>query len=86
MFDNRKTKYLIPQLFPLFRFVPQRMNTYIQFKSNKKDECIKINDDHEDHDCADRSIYFIIGSELIYPDRENKCQQDHQSGRKGSAR
>src|SRR5450432_4762647 len=61
-------------------FFPQRMNAHVQFKTNQKNQCIKIYYDHKNQDRSDRAVYLIIRSEFIHPKGKKKSKQDHQYG------
>ena len=62
------------------------MNTYVQLKTYQKYQGIEINNDHQDQDCTDGTVYFVVRAEIIDPIRKKKRQQDHQYGGQGSAR
>ena len=41
--------------------------TYVQLVTDQKQKRIDIDQCHEDENCSDRSVYFIIGAEFVDP-------------------
>jgi len=72
--------------FALTRDDLQMINTYIQLITNQQYKGIKIDQQHEDHNGADGSIYPIVVTKAVDPIRESERGQDGQKGSEESAR
>jgi len=54
-----------------------RIDTYVQFKTNEQNERVKINEEHKDKNSANAPIQLIIIGKMIYPIGEKKSKQEH---------